>query len=399
MIYRDFLGNKVSLLGIGGMRLPLLADGSIDEVKTKEMVDYAMAQGINYFDTAWPYHMGKSEEVLGRCLKDYPRESYFLADKYPGHAVADSFDPAEIFEKQLKKCGVDYFDYYLLHNVYEKSIHVYKDSQWGMIDYFREQKRKGRIKHLGFSSHGSVDLMEEFIDYCEGDMEFCLIQMNYLDWTLQNASAKYDMLTRRGLPVLVMEPVRGGRLANLSEEEMKPLQAVRPAASAADWAMRFFRDPELSGLASVLSGVSSPEQLAENIKVFKEGQPLTGKEKAVLLDTAEKMKGGVPCTSCGYCLEGCPMKLDIPLMLSVYNDLKVAKTTTVAMRFDHLPEEKQPSACTACGKCTRICPQNINIPAHLAQLPEMISGIPTWTEVCRQRDEAMKAMEAAAAEN
>lgn len=393
MIYRDLLGNKVSMLGMGTMRLPVQADGTIDEVKTKEMVDYGMAHGVNYFDTAWPYHLGKSEEVIGRCLKDYPRESYFLADKYPGHAVADSYNPAETFEKQLAKCGVEYFDYYLLHNVYEKSVENYKDPKWGMVDYFREQKRNGRIKHLGFSSHGSIELMEEFLDYCEGDMEFCLIQLNYLDWSLQKGEAKYNMLKERGIPVIVMEPVRGGRLVNLNEAEMAALDQVHPGRSAADWALRFFHD--LDNVSTVLSGISSLQQLQENVASFEEAAPLAPAEKAALYEVAEGMKNTVPCTACGYCLEGCPMGLDIPLFLSIYNELKFDKTMTVAMRIEWLPEDKKPSACTACGKCTRICPQHIDIPTHLAEFPQLIEGVPTWADVCRQREEAMKAMEAA----
>jgi len=381
------------MFGLGTMRLPQKEDGTIDEGKTKEMVDYAMAHGVNYFDTAWPYHMGRSEEVIGRCLKDYPRESFFLADKYPGHAVADSYNPAETFEKQLEKCGVEYFDYYLLHNVYEKSIENYKDPQWGMIDYFREQKRNGRIKHLGFSSHGSVELMEEFIDYCEGDMEFCLIQLNYLDWSLQKGEAKYNMLKERGIPVIVMEPVRGGRLVNLNEDEMAALNRVCPGRSAADWALRFFHD--LDNVSTVLNGVSSLQQLKENVASFEEKTPLAPAEKAALYEAAEGMKNSIPCTACGYCLEGCPMGLDIPLFLSIYNELKFDKTMTVAMRIEWLPEDKKPSACTSCGRCTRICPQHIDIPDHLAEFPQLIEGIPTWAEVCRQREEAMKSMEAA----
>ena len=388
MIYRDFLGNKVSLLGMGAMRLPVHADGTVNEEQTREMVEYAMAHGINYFDTAWPYHGGHSEKVLGRILKDYPRESFYLADKFPGHQIhTQGYHPAQKFEAQLEACGVEYFDYYLLHNVYENSIDVYMDPQWDIVNYFREQKRLGRIKHLGFSTHGSVEVMKKFLDYCEGDMEFCQIQMNYLDWTLQNAAEKYKLLTERGIPVVVMEPVRGGRLVNLSEKEMEGLRAARPEASAADWAMRFFRSPMLGNLATVLTGASSLQQFMENTAAFEEGEVLTAEEMEVLFAAAEGMKDGVPCTACKYCVDGCPMGLDIPLFLSIYNELKVQPAMTVAMRAEWQPDDKKPSACTACGKCSKICPQHIDIPARLAELTEMMKPIPKWADACWQREQ------------
>ncbi|MDD5832843.1 MAG: aldo/keto reductase, partial [Clostridiales bacterium] len=185
MLYNDFLGEKISRLGFGTMRLPLDSEGKIDEVKFGQMVDYAMANGVNYFDTAMPYHSGHSELAVGRALAKYPRDSFFLATKFPGHQVADSYDPAGVFEEQLRKCGVEYFDFYLLHNVTENSYGTYTDPKWGILDYFVEQKRLGRIRHLGFSTHGKLDMMKDFLDYAGEHMEFCQIQINYLDWTLQ----------------------------------------------------------------------------------------------------------------------------------------------------------------------------------------------------------------------
>lgn len=215
MIDSEFQGKRLSLLGFGTMRLPTHADGSIDEAQVAEMAAYALEHGVNYFDTAYPYHGGESERVIGRVLSKYPRDSWYLATKYPGHQISSTgYDPAEIFEEQLQKCGVEYFDFYLLHNVYEKSMEVYLDPKWGIIDYFKEQKRLGRIKHLGFSCHAETKGLREFLDACGEDMEFCQIQLNYLDWTLQDAKGKYDLLTGRGIPVWVMEPVRGGRLAS-----------------------------------------------------------------------------------------------------------------------------------------------------------------------------------------
>ena len=240
MIYSDFQNEKLSLLGFGAMRLPCLADGSIDENQVAEMTRLAMEAGVNYFDTAYPYHGGQSERVMGRVLAKYPRGSYNLATKYPGHQIlSDGYNPAAIFEEQLEKCGVDYFDFYLLHNVNEKSMEVYMDPQWGIVDYFKEQKRLGRIRHLGFSSHAQVEGLEKFLDYCGQDMEFCQIQLNYMDWILQKAKEKYELLTARGIPVWVMEPVRGGMLASLREENSARLKAIRPEATDASWGFRF----------------------------------------------------------------------------------------------------------------------------------------------------------------
>ena len=201
-----------------------------------------MKCGVNYFDTAYPYHGGVSEIVMGESLSRYPRESYYLATKYPGHQLSSTYDPEAVFEEQLKKCGVEYFDFYLLHNVYENSIQVYTDAKWGILEYFAEQKRRGRIRHLGFSSHGSIQILEEFLEYAGEHMEFCQIQLNYLDWTLQKAKEKYEMLTDRGIGVWVMEPIRGGRLARLSQEEEACLRKMRPEESSAAWALRFVQD-------------------------------------------------------------------------------------------------------------------------------------------------------------
>ena len=198
MIYSDFQDKKLSLLGFGTMRFPVFEDGTIDEAQVEEMTKYAIEHGVNYFDTAYPYHNGQSERVIGRVLSKYPRDSFYLADKYPGHQISKSYDPKATFEKQLEKCGVDYFDFYLLHNVYENSVHTYRDERWGIIEYFREQKRLGRIRHLGFSTHGSVDFIRGFLDEYGQDMEFCQIKLNYLDWTLQEAKEKYELLTERG---------------------------------------------------------------------------------------------------------------------------------------------------------------------------------------------------------
>ena len=389
MIYSDFQDKKLSQLGFGAMRLPTNADGSIDEAQVAQMTAYAMEHGVNYFDTAYPYHEGESERVMGRVLSKYPRDSWYLATKYPGHQIlSNGYDPAAIFEEQLKKCGVEYFDFYLLHNVNEKSMEVYLDPRWGIIDYFKEQKRLGRIKHLGFSCHAETKGLKEFLDACGEDMEFCQIQLNYLDWTLQDAKGKYDLLTERGIPVWVMEPVRGGRLAKLSDAEEAKLKALRPDDSIASWGFRFLQ--ALPNVKMVLSGMSSMEQMADNVKTFSEDKPLTAEETALLLDIAEGMKDSIPCTACRYCCDGCPAGLDIPGLISTYNELRFSPAVNVAMRIEFMPEDKKPTACIGCGQCTRMCPQNIDVPGALKDFVEKLSKLPNWAEICRQREAAAK---------
>lgn len=387
MIYRNFQKKALSLLGFGTMRLPTKADGSIDEASVREMTRFAIEHGVNYFDTAYPYHNGESERVIGRVLKEYPRDSFYLATKYPGHQILSTgYNPAEIFEEQLKKCGVDYFDFYLLHNVYEKSMETYLDPRWGIIDYFKEQKKLGRIKHLGFSTHAQIDGLKTFLDLYGKEMEFCQIQLNYLDWTLQDAQKKYELLTEHNIPVWVMEPVRGGRLAKLSESEEAQLKKLRPDESIAAWGFRFLQ--QLPNVTVVLSGMSNLEQMTDNIKTFSEEKPLSEAENSLLLQIAEGMKNSVPCTACHYCCEGCPMELNIPHLLSVYNEIRFSPAVNAAMQIEFMDEQKKPSACIGCGKCSRICPQNIDIPAALKDLTEELKKLPSWAEICRQREAA-----------
>jgi len=390
MIYRFFGEQKLSLLGFGAMRLPTLPDGQIDKAQTFQMVDTAIARGINYFDTAQPYHGGMSEVVLGEALSRHKREDFYLATKFPGHQIFSEYNPKEVFEEQLKKCRVDYFDFYLLHNVYEHSMGVYTDPKWGIIDYFVEQKKQGKIRHLGFSTHGSVETMRAFLDIAGEHMDFCQIQLNYLDWTLQDAKAKYELLKAYNLPIFVMEPVRGGKLASLPEEEMEKLRRHRPNADAVEWCFRFLET--LPRVNLVLSGMSNIAQLEDNLETFGEEKPLSEAELSTLFQVAKALKGGVPCTACGYCMEGCPMGLNIPRMLATLNDLTFAKSVNVCMWLQFSPADKQPSACIECGKCTRTCPQGIDVPASLKALSEKMKTVPSWAEISRQREEAQKRM-------
>ena len=383
MIYSDFQNEKISLLGFGVMRLPLLPDGkTIDEATVSVMTDYAIKNGVNYFDTAFPYHGGMSEIVMGKVLSKYKRSDFYLASKYPGHQIADKYDPADIFEKQLKKCGVDYFDFYLLHNVYELSYEVYTDPKWGILPYFLEQKKLGRIKHLGFSCHSRPDNMRQFLDYAGDSMEFCQIQLNYLDWTLQDAKAKYDMLVGRGIPTWVMEPLRGGKLANANVPE--------PVESA----FRFLMT--LPNVKVILSGMSSFEQMKDNVRIFQKRAPLKDTEVEKLLLAAEGMKNSLPCTGCRYCVEGCPMGLNIPDLIATCNDVRFGKEggMTASMQMEALPPDKHPSACIGCGACARVCPQKIDIPRALKELCDALPSLPQWSKICKIRAEEAKALEA-----
>ncbi len=391
MIYHDFQNIKLSALGFGTMRLPLNPDKSIDEPQVFAMTDYALAHGVNYFDTAYPYHASKSEIVIGQALSRHSRESFYLADKYPGHQIAESYDPAEIFEDQLQKCGVDYFDFYLLHNVCEVSIPVYEDPRWGIIDYFLEQKAQGRIRHFGISSHALPDNLEKFLDRYGEQIEFCQIQLNYLDWTLQNAERKYQILSERNIPVWVMEGLHGGRLCNLSEEDKNRLKGLRPDETAAGWAFRWLQG--LSNVTMILSGMSSLEQMKENIRTFETSEPLKDAEKAVLSGIAEGMKNALPCTSCRYCCAGCPMELDIPLLINAFNDARLHPNSfTVPMMLDTMPEDKLPSACIGCGQCAQVCPQKIDIPKAMADFTELMPKLPNWSKLCEERAAAAKAL-------
>ena len=390
MIYRKFQDKELSLLGFGTMRLPTLPDGRIDEPQVKAMTAYALEHGVNYFDTAYPYHGGESEVVIGRALAEYPRERWYLATKFPGHQISASYDPKAIFEEQLKKCGVDYFDFYLLHNVYENSLATYMDPKWGIIEYFKEQKRLGRIRHLGFSTHGSLTVIKEFLDVCGEDIEFCQIQLNYLDWTLQDAKGKYDLLTQYGIPVWVMEPVRGGRLCTLSADEEARLKAAAPEVSIPSWGFRFLQD--LPNVTMVLSGMSNLAQMMDNVETFETHVPLRREETALLLDIAEGMKDSVPCTTCRYCTDGCPMGLDIPMLIATCNELRFSPALNVSMRIEGFPAEKQPAACIACGRCAKVCPQKIDIPAVMVELTEALGKLPSWADICHQREAAAKAL-------
>ena len=369
MIYRDFQDIKLSALGMGAMRLPVVDgdDSRIDEKKAEEMVAYAMENGVNYYDTAWGYHGGNSELVMGKALKSYPRESFYLASKFPGYDLANMDKVEEIFEKQLEKCQVEYFDFYLFHNVCEMNIDAYLDPKYGIFEYLMKQKENGRIRHLGFSAHGRMDVLKRFLDAYGEHMEFCQLQLNYLDWTFQNAKEKVELMREHNIPVWVMEPVRGGKLASLDPENESKLKALRPEESIAAWAFRFLQSvPEVK---VVLSGMSNMEQMQENIRTYGEEKPLNKKEMDTLMGIAEDMvkKNVVPCTACHYCVDHCTQGLDIPRLLELYNEHAFTGGGFIApMALEAIPEDKHPDACIGCRSCEAVCPQQIKISEVMA---------------------------------
>lgn len=363
MIYKNFKDLKLSALGMGCMRLPIIDnnDSNIDRQKVAEMVAYAMKNGINYYDTAWGYHNGNSEIVMGNVLSKYPREKYYLATKFPGYDISNMDKVEQIFEKQLEKCQVEYFDFYLFHNVCEMNIDAYLDEKYKIFEYLMKQKQNGRIRHLGFSAHGSYDVMKRFLEKYGESMEFCQIQLNYIDWTFQNAKSKIELLNQYHIPVWVMEPLRGGKIAHLTEEEMKKLNIHRKDTSAVEWAFRFLQT--LPEVTMILSGMSSLEQLKQNIETFQTEKALQKDELEALLAVADGMLNGkLPCTSCRYCTNHCPQKLDIPKLLELYNEHTFTGGGFIApMVIATIPKEKQPSACIGCKSCEAVCPQQIKI--------------------------------------
>lgn len=371
MIYKNFHNLKLSALGFGTMRLPTI-DGDIskiDQEKTNEMFDFAIENGVNYFDTAWGYHNGQSEIAVGKALKRHPRESFYLASKFPGYDINNMGKVKEIFEKQLEKCQVEYFDFYLVHNVCEANIEYYLDESYGTVSYLLEQKKNGRIKHLGFSTHADFNNFKRYLDKYGEYMEFCQIQLNYLDYEFQEANKKIEYLKELGIPVWVMEPIRGGRLARLSESEIANIKAIRPDTSGPEFAFRFIQ--AIDSVVVTLSGMSDFEQTKQNIKTFSEFKPLNQEEFKKALQLGKKMTECVPCTSCRYCTEYCPQGLDIPKLISLYNEQVFSGGGfIVSMNLSSMPEDKRPSACIGCGACQAVCPQNIKIPEIFADFVE-----------------------------
>ena len=368
MIYKSFQDMKLSALGMGCMRLPVL-DGKndrIDVAQVEKMVALAMEKGVNYYDTAYGYHDGNSEGVIGAALRKYPRDSYYIASKFPGYDLRNMDKIEAVFEEQFRRTGMDYFDFYLFHNVCEANIDAYLDEErYNLHDFLMKQKAAGKIRHLGFSVHGRQDVLERFLNAYGKDMEFCQIQLNWIDWDFQDARAKVELLNKWNIPIWVMEPLRGGKLAKLSPENEEKLLTLRPEETVPGWSFRYIQS--VPGVTVTLSGMSDYAQMQANLETFETEQPLNPAEVEALYEMARSMTGGVPCTACRYCTTHCPQELDIPRLLNLYNEHVFTGGGFLApMNLSTIPADKQPSSCIGCRSCEAVCPQNIKISEALA---------------------------------
>ncbi len=364
-------------LGFGTMRLPLLNGEdakSIDYDQVCRMVDSFLEQGFVYFDTAYPYHGEQAEGAVKRCLTDrYSRDRYVLADKMPILRVKAAEEYPMYFEEQLKRCGVEYFDYYLLHNMgKERYINTQK---YGGFEFISRMKEQGLVRNIGFSYHDDAELLDRILTE-HPEVDFVQLQINYLDWDSPaiQSGACYDVACRHGKPVIVMEPVKGGSLAELPEAAMREMEKSRAAGSPASYAVRYAAS--LDNVFLVLSGMSSLEQLAENTSYMREFQPLSGDERAMLERVAGKIKenGGIPCTGCRYCMEECPKNINIPAYFGLYNMYAATGKKTGMYYERHSMNNGKASECVKCGRCERICPQHIEIREELAKFARLYEG-------------------------
>lgn len=375
MLYKGFQNLKLSNLGLGCMRLPVVDgnDAVVDQAAVEEMVSLAMERGVNYYDTAWAYHAGTSELAIGKALAAYLRDKFYLANKFPGYDLGNMGKVREIFEEQLKKCRVDYFDFYLFHNVCEMNIDAYLDPKYGILDYLLEQKKNGRIRHLGFSCHGAMPVLKRFLEVYGEHMEFCQLQLNYIDWTFQGGREKVELLEQYHIPVWVMEPLRGGRLARLNDKESAVLQAMNSQRPIPAWAFRFLQ--RIPDIVVILSGMSDLQQMKENLDTFDMEDCLTEREWDGLLALGKEMTNpkALACTACRYCTSHCPQGLDIPHLLALYNEHRFTGGGFIApMALSAIPADKQPSACIGCRSCEAVCPQQLKISEAMADFSVML---------------------------
>lgn len=370
-----FNNTQVSRLGLGTMRLPCKtplkreANPLIDYTKGQQLVDIAYKNGVNYFDTAYMYHVGKSEKFIGQSLKKYPRDTYFLADKLPIWFCKSPSDMQKIFNKQLERTGIDCFDFYLLHSLDKENFE--KCEQYKAYDFVKEMQAKGLVKNIGFSFHGTVDDLKEII--ASHDWDFAQIQMNYLDWENQDAKTQYRLLTEAKIPIIVMEPVRGGKLANdvpkIAQEQMKN---YAPDKSIASWAIRFVASH--NNVMTILSGMNSVEQISDNLDSLTDFVPMTDTELKICKNTADLINKAdiIPCTGCDYCAD-CPKGVKISTVFSVYNSYKNGTVTLEQSRSEYNKISVNAEKCVACGKCKSHCPQSIDIPKMLSTIKEFYS--------------------------
>ncbi len=365
-------------LGFGLMRLPLLDSNdaaSIDIEQTKQMVDEFIEQGFTYFDTAWMYCGFASENAAKEALVDrYPRDSYTLATKLHAGFLQSKEDRDRIFNEQLKKTGVDYFDYYLLHDIgYD---HYKKYNELDCFTWLKEKKEQGLVKHIGFSYHDNAKLLDQVLSE-HPEMEFVQLQINYLDWESEGIQSKkcYEAAVKHNIPVIVMEPIKGGTLANVSEPVEQIFKNYNSEASVASWAIRFAAS--LENVVMVLSGMSNIEQLHDNISYMKELVPLNQEEQQLISKAVTMINGNIsiPCTACEYCVDGCPKKIAIPKYFSLYNadkqEIKEKGWTPQGEYYDRLTGVfGKASDCIACGQCEKACPQHLPIIKHLSAVAE-----------------------------
>ncbi len=366
-------------LGFGAMRLPQTDPddpASIDVAACCDMVDWYLSQGFNYIDTAYPYHKEHSEEAVAQALvKRYPRDSYLLANKMPTFLVKGPGDYEKFFQTQLERCQVEYFDYYLLHNMGRERFE--ECNKWGGFEFMKKLKAEGKARHIGFSFHDRADVLEAILT-AHPELEFVQLQINYADWESDVIQSKKCLETARrfGKPVIVMEPVKGGGLVNLPDEAMKLLKDYAPDASPASWAIRFAASQE--GVMMVLSGMSSLEQMKDNTSFMKEFKPVTDEELAILNKVSDILKAStaIPCTSCKYCMDECPMNINIPGYFSVYNLLKQFGSNN----FPQMHYNRQAmghgaaSDCIECHSCEGHCPQHIKITEHLKEIARIFEN-------------------------
>ena len=373
MRYNDFEGLKISALGFGTMRLPMDASGAIDYDEGERMVAEAMKGGITYFDTAYRYHEGQSEVFCGKVISKYPRETFMLADKLPTWLCSTREDAEKIFAEQLEKCNVDYFDFYLLHNLGEHRTKYF--DEYGLWDWIREQKEAGLIKHAGFSFHSTPEELEAILT-AHPEMEFVQLQINYADWENPAIQSKacYEVARKHGKPVVIMEPVKGGMLATPPESVEKILKAAEPEASTASWAIRFAAN--LEGVITVLSGMSNIAQMEDNLSFMKDFNGLTESEKETLDKAREAMSKIplIPCTTCNYCAKVCPMEIGISGSFTAMNYLTLYGNKAAAAHQEEWlvggRGRKRADECVKCGQCEEVCPQHISIREELEKVSE-----------------------------
>lgn len=361
------LGKEISRLGYGGMRFPKNGD-EVDMDAAVQLLRKAYEMGINYFDTAMVYHKGESEKIFGKAFEPYPRDSYLIADKMSIWLCSDEEDMKARFYNQLKTLKTEYIDFYLVHSLNRNHYKKVKDLH--CVEFLQQMKQEGKIKHLGFSFHDTYQVFTQILnDYT---WDFVQIQLNYLDWHNQGAEQLYRELERRNLPVMVMEPVRGGYLATIDSERAKPFLELEPQRSIASWAIRWVES--LPQVAVVLSGMSDLQQLEDNVATMTHFEPMNEQELATIDRVVEEIRkvNEIPCTGCRYCMD-CPMGVDIPEIFSIYSQYKIfGKEKAFVQDYEEVVEHGNGAEhCVRCMACTTKCPQMIAIPDKLEMIAKL----------------------------